>query len=534
MGPVSCLRKPTAFHVLLTGEFRDSVEYAYDHMGQRILRRGHDGVRTRYFFAGLTEEIVKTAVPGVQDDDAFALDVAIEGGDDTAWNHGVGSGGIISSVYDEERRKDVTHFHHASNCNNRFDATTSTNPKRVISLWHRRDVDCGRVVIHTATSEGTARVNYRFGAGTDFVDQSGSVWDYNIYLDLPPGEWVRIEQDIAADILRLTPTALYQNSLGVWLWGRDFRIGDVRFSNSMTTERNSLLPGSIGQVAYRERWEGTGGSPTPTYGGSARGGGQRRWNSYNHIGNVVGTSNASGYFVEAVNTDAFGNPLASTQTGEWAGGLGGNRGLTTKEFDPAAGMYYFYQRWYDPQTATFASRAPMSPMVEHPYGFAGSSPLVLSDPAGRLPQPEKLPGALVSVPEDMRELLLRTLPTGTDINSCWNAIEAHFKSLREIEKARCNFLYWARRCQSALADPSRGGASRYIDLSRLGRLFGRRPPAQASSPVECDQADEARRNLQSVRGAGIKSQANVVKSCGISPFTPSWREIFRRWYRYRP
>ena len=153
----------------------------------------------------------------------------------------------------------------------------------------------------------------------------------------------------------------------------------------MTTERNSLLPGSIGQVAYRERWEGTGGSPTPTYGGSARGGGERRWNSYNHIGNVVGISNASGYFVEAVDTDAFGNPLASTQTGEWASGLGGNRGLTTKELDPAAGLYYFYQRWYDPQTATFASRAPYPEHIEHSYSSSYQNPLSWKDARGTLP-----------------------------------------------------------------------------------------------------------------------------------------------------
>ena len=81
-------------------------------------------------------------------------------------------------------------------------------------------------------------------------------------------------------------------------------------------------------------------------------------------------------------TDAFGNPLASTQTGEWAGGLGGNRGLTTKELDPAAGMYYFYQRWYDPQTATFASRAPYPSMVEHPYTLTEQSPVHLTDPRG--------------------------------------------------------------------------------------------------------------------------------------------------------
>ena len=83
-------------------------------------------------------------------------------------------------------------------------------------------------------------------------------------------------------------------------------------------------------------------------------------------------------------TDAFGNPLASTQTGEWASGLGGNRGLTTKELDPAAGMYYFYQRWYDPQTATFASRAPFPVFVEHPYAVAHGNPLRSSDATGRL------------------------------------------------------------------------------------------------------------------------------------------------------
>ena len=143
------------------------------------------------------------------------------------------------------------------------------------------------VVIHAATSEGQVRVNYRFGAGTDFVDQSGSVWGCNVYPDLPPGEWVRIEQNIAADIMRLTPATLYQSSNAVWLWGGDFRIGDVRFSNSMTSERNSLLPGSIGQVACREHWEGTGGSPTPTYSGTARGGGQRRSEKPLNCGNQV-------------------------------------------------------------------------------------------------------------------------------------------------------------------------------------------------------------------------------------------------------
>ena len=62
-------------------EFRDSVEYAYDHLGQRILRRGHDGVRTRCFFAGVTGEFVRSSVPGLQKGHLFALNMAAGSGD---------------------------------------------------------------------------------------------------------------------------------------------------------------------------------------------------------------------------------------------------------------------------------------------------------------------------------------------------------------------------------------------------------------------------------------------------------------------
>jgi len=180
----------------------------------------------------------------------------------------------------------------------------------------------------------------------------------------------------------LTPGLEYEYTSSISVWGRDFKIGEIRFSNAMTTTRNSLMPGSFGQIAYRETWSGTGGSPTPTYGGTARGGGERRWLSYNHIGNVVNTSNDAGALVESIDTDAYGNPLANVMTGAWGSSLS-ERGLTTKELDPAAGMYYFYQRWYDPTTATFASRAPYPPMMEHGWGYAINSPALRIDPDGR-------------------------------------------------------------------------------------------------------------------------------------------------------
>ena len=65
--------------------------------------------------------------------------------------------------------------------------------------------------------------------------------------------------------------------------GRGTRIGQVRLPNSMTVERDSLLPGSIDQVASHR-------STNP----------QSfvwldRWNYYSRIGNVIGTFNTNGY-----------------------------------------------------------------------------------------------------------------------------------------------------------------------------------------------------------------------------------------------
>jgi len=42
-----------------------------------------------------------------------------------------------------------------------------------------------------------------------------------------------------------------------------------------------------------------------------------------------------------------------------------------------------FQRWYFPETGTFVSKAPLGPMIEHPFDFANRSPAMHSDPTGR-------------------------------------------------------------------------------------------------------------------------------------------------------
>ena len=354
---------------------------------QGLCRRGHDGVRTRYFFAGLTEEIVKTAVPGVQDDDAFAVVQQIEDDTPSGWTDTSGSGDL-EAIYDEDRRQDVLRltpgawaYHGQHRNGSGASQAWGITDRRVLSLWIRATSGTATLTVTLRNSADAIRSiryephptsgSYSMDSPVHYADNDTRAHFYsNLQND---GTWRRLERNLVQDFQAAWPGETFGQVAGLSIstYGTsELRIAQVRLSNSMTVERNSLLPGSIGQVAYRRSTD------PQTYVW------QDRWNSYNHIGNVVGISNASGYFVEAVNTDAFGNPLASTQTGEWTSGLGGNRGLTTKELDPAAGMYYFYQRWYDPQTATFASRAPYPPMMEHPYGSNENNPLRNSDPRG--------------------------------------------------------------------------------------------------------------------------------------------------------
>jgi RHS repeat-associated protein len=61
--------------------------------------------------------------------------------------------------------------------------------------------------------------------------------------------------------------------------------------------------------------------------------------------------------------------------------------FTGKPWSVAIGLYYDYQRWYDPSVGRFVSQDPLSgvlsnPQSMNPYAYAGNSPTVLTDPTG--------------------------------------------------------------------------------------------------------------------------------------------------------
>jgi RHS repeat-associated protein len=124
----------------------------------------------------------------------------------------------------------------------------------------------------------------------------------------------------------------------------DFYIDDIIFSNSRTITHNV----SSGKRQYMSD---SNDQPEDT------------WYHFDHLGNVANLSDSSGDETEEFAQDAFGNVLSSTTTGAWASSVSG-RHLTTKEYDGASEMYYFYQRWYDPEVGRFISKDPvMSPIL---------------------------------------------------------------------------------------------------------------------------------------------------------------------------
>jgi RHS repeat-associated protein len=100
------------------------------------------------------------------------------------------------------------------------------------------------------------------------------------------------------------------------------------------------------------------------------------------IGSIRNVTDPTGAVVANYDYDAWGNPLASTSDTIPDGGLlyrfVGSFGT---RWDPATGLYYIRQRWYDPVTQRFVSRDPIS-SLHNPYGYCRSNPVVYVDITG--------------------------------------------------------------------------------------------------------------------------------------------------------
>ncbi len=153
-------------------------------------------------------------------------------------------------------------------------------------------------------------------------------------------------------------------------------VDEIRLSNALTVEHNSLGMGAVGHIACAR-------GCAPGAGGNGATGLVDTFYFYDHIGNVQGASDASGALASTTAQDAWGNVLSSLTTGAWSISSSG-RHLTTKEQDFDTNMNYFWNRWYDPSLGAFISRSPFQDWIEPPYSYVENQPLSAVDPNGEM------------------------------------------------------------------------------------------------------------------------------------------------------
>ena len=106
---------------------------------------------------------------------------------------------------------------------------------------------------------------------------------------------------------------------------------------------------------------------------------------FDRLGNVMGISDTNGNPYAVYTMEAFGNVL---ERGTSSGYSSEHQTdpqpyhLTTKEYDPDTGLYYFNARWYDLTTARFMSRDTPLAESELIYQYCGNNPTSNMDPSG--------------------------------------------------------------------------------------------------------------------------------------------------------
>ena len=100
--------------------------------------------------------------------------------------------------------------------------------------------------------------------------------------------------------------------------------------------------------------------------------GNDTWYHYDRLGTVMNLTNSTGFVTAVYDHDAFGNVLTGSEDGFH---------LTTKDYNSTIGLYYFYQRWYDPEVGKFLQRDTI-PSPNNLYIYCGNNSNNLIDPTG--------------------------------------------------------------------------------------------------------------------------------------------------------
>jgi RHS repeat-associated protein len=156
---------------------------------------------------------------------------------------------------------------------------------------------------------------------------------------------------------------------GAWTWYSYDGLKVVAEGTSSTSKMYyTTAPGDPGGIICRDASAGT----NPLY------------YHYDRLGNVMAVSDSNGALCAPYTMDAFGNVLqVGTSTGYSATQSDPQPyHLTTKEWDPDSGLFYFNARWYDRGTGRFVSQDVTGP-TPNAYVYCRSVPTEYIDVDGR-------------------------------------------------------------------------------------------------------------------------------------------------------
>jgi RHS repeat-associated protein len=93
------------------------------------------------------------------------------------------------------------------------------------------------------------------------------------------------------------------------------------------------------------------------------------------LGSTRKVTDPSGFAVDSLTYDAYGNPT-------FTGTVGVALRYAGQYFDAESGMYYLRARYYEPATAQFLSKDPEVTTTRHAYAYVVDNPLNRTDPTG--------------------------------------------------------------------------------------------------------------------------------------------------------
>jgi RHS repeat-associated protein len=133
------------------------------------------------------------------------------------------------------------------------------------------------------------------------------------------------------------------------------------------TSHQAIEPGSLDLMLDSASW----------YDGKAPEFSHRWFFHQNNVGSVTRITDGMGATANSYTYSAYGRELSASE------GIGNRFRYTGREWDPRANLYFYRNRWYDPQTAHFTQYDP----IGHEGGinllrYVNNNPVMLNDPTG--------------------------------------------------------------------------------------------------------------------------------------------------------